>query len=93
LSKVYLGDTGTLLVLDTLQSLAGATAVSIEARRPNGTTVSWAGTVVESTKVQHTSLAGTFDLAGDWKLQARVTLPTGTWAGEAVALRVYRLFE
>jgi hypothetical protein len=93
MTKVYVGDTGTELQLDTGVSLASATAQSIEARRPDGTTVSWAGTVVESTKVRYISLADTFNQAGDWKLQAKVTLPTGTWTGEAVALRVYRLFE
>lgn len=93
MSKVYVGDTGTAIVLDVGVSLAGATAQSIEARRPDGTSVSWAGTVFESTKVRFISLVGTFSQPGDWKLQARVTLPTGTWTGEVAKLTVYRPFD
>lgn len=91
--KPYVGDVGTEIKLNVGVSLAGATAQSIEAKRPDGTTVSWPGTVVESTKVRFTSQAGTFNMPGVWKLQARVTLPTGTWAGEVVKLNVYRLFD
>lgn len=91
--KVYMGDTGTELKLDTEVSLATATAQSIEARRPDGTTVSWPATVVEGTKVRFFTLADTLNAAGDWKLQARVTLPTGAWTGEVATLRVYRLFD
>lgn len=93
MTKVYVGDTGTALVLDTGQSLAGATAVSIEARKPNGTAVSWAGAVFETTKVRYISQAGTFDQAGDWKLQAYVQLPSGTWRGETALLPVFASFK
>lgn len=93
MSKVYVGDTGTAIELDVGVSLAAATAQSIEARRPDGTTVSWAATVVDGTKVRFITLADTLNQAGEWKLQARVVLPSGTWTGEAVALRVFRLFE
>jgi hypothetical protein len=94
MTKVYVGDIGTALVLDTGQSLAGASSVSIEARKPNGSTeVSWTAAVVETTKVQHISLVGTFDMPGEWKLQARVVLASGTWLGETVGLTVYRPFS
>ena len=93
MTKTYIGDIGTAIVLDTGQSLAGASAVSIEVLKPVGAApVSWAGTVVESTKVQFVSLADTFASAGEYKLQARVVLPGGTWLGETVGLTVYRPF-
>lgn len=94
MTKTYIGDTGTAIVLDTGHSLAGASAVSIEARKPNGSIeVSWPGTVVESTKVQFLTLAGTLDQAGEWLLQARVELSSGTWLGETARLTVYRPFS
>ena len=93
MTKTYIGDTGTAIVLDTGQPLAGASSVSILARKPNGSTeVTWAGSVVETTKVQFQTLADTLDMAGEWKLQARVVLPSGTWLGETAALTVYRPF-
>ena len=93
MTKTYVGDIGTAIVLDTGQSLAGASSVSIEVLRPGGTVqASWPGTVVESTKVQFVSLPDTFASAGEHKLQARVVLPSGTWLGETVGLTVYRPF-
>ena len=93
MTKTYIGDIGTAIVLDTGQSLAGASAVSIEVLRPGGTVLaSWPATVVESTKVQYISAADTFAAAGEHKLQARVVLPSGTWLGETVGLTVYRPF-
>lgn len=93
MTKPYVGDTGTIIQLDTGASLTGATSLSIEAKRPDGTVVSWAATAVDGTKVQFVTLANSLNMAGDWKLQARVTLPTGTWTGEVATLRVYRLFD
>ena len=66
---------------------------SFQACKPNGSTeVTWVATVVESTKVQFVTLADSLDMAGEWKLQARVVLPSGTWLGETVRLTVYRPF-
>lgn len=93
MTKTYVGDIGTAIVLDTGQALAGASAVSIEARKPDGTLVSWPGTVVESTKVQFVSVADTFSRAGEWLLQAKVVLPSGTWLGETAALAVSKPFS
>lgn len=93
MTKVYVGDIGTLLQLDTGQPLSGATSVSIEVRKmATGVEVSLPGVVVSSTKVQVTSVADTFDVAGEWLLQAKVVLPSGTWLGETVPLRIYPKF-
>lgn len=92
MNKVYVGDTGTAIILDTGTSLATATSVGIEVKKPNGSKVNWAGSVVESTKVSFVTLAGTLDQPGEWKLQAVVTLPNGTWKGETVVVRVYPPF-
>ncbi len=93
MTKPYVGDTGTIIQLDTGASLAGASEMTIEARRPDGTTVSWAATAVDGTKLQFVTLANTLNQAGDWKLQARVVMPGGTWLGETVKFAVYRPFD
>lgn len=94
MTKIYIGDTGTAIVLDTGQSLAGASSVSIVALKPNGaTSVTWVGAVVETTKISFTAPVGTFDQAGEWKLQALVVLPTGSWRGETARLTVYWPFN
>ncbi len=93
MSKVYVGDTGTAIVLDVGVNISAATAQSIEAQRPDGSTVSWAGTIFETNKVRFVTQANSLNQAGDWKLQSRVVLPTGTWLGEVVKLTVYRPFD
>jgi hypothetical protein len=93
MSKVYVGDTGTAIVLDTLQDLTTASLAAIEVRKPNGQTVTWTAAVFETTKVRFVTLAGTFDMAGEWALQAKVTMPAGSWLGEVAPLRVYAPFN
>lgn len=93
MSKVYVGDTGTLIVLDCGQDISAATARSIEVRKPDGATVSWAASASGTNSIAFTTLAGSLDQAGEWLLQASVTLPSGKWLGETVALQVYGQFE
>ncbi len=90
--KVYIGDTGTVIVLDCGQDISAATVRSIEARRPNGTTVTWSAVASGTTAVSYTSTVETFDMPGEWRLQALVTLPTGKWRGEVARLEVYGVF-
>lgn len=91
--KIYVGDVGTVLVLDCGQDISAAIARSIEVRKPGGSPVSWAASASGLNAIQYVSLAETFDLAGYWVLQAKVTLPTGVWLGESVSLHVYRKFK
>jgi hypothetical protein len=91
-TKTYIGDTGTVIELDTGVSLVGATEVSIEAQKPDGALASWTGAAA-GTQISYTSLAGTFDQAGAWLLQARAVLPSGAWRGETAKLMVYAPFS
>lgn len=92
MSKVYVGDTGTVIVLDCGQDVSAASARSIEYRKPDGTTGSWAASASGTNAIQFTTLAGTLDQAGRWRLQAKVTLPSGVWLGETADLMVYPAF-
>lgn len=93
MDTVYVGDETTAIELDCRADLGAATAVSIEAQRPDGSTVSWAGSVFEVTKVRVVLPAGALTIAGDWKLQPLVVIPPGAWRGKTVKMRVYRVFE
>lgn len=92
MSKVYVGDTGTAIVLDCGQDVSSATARAIEVRKPDGALTSWAATAGGSTEIRYLTLSNTLDMPGDWTLQAKVTLPSGMWLGETVVLRVYAPF-
>jgi hypothetical protein len=91
MSKVYVGDTGTLVELDTGADLSTATLVNVKAKKPDGTAVTWVATV-SGTTVRYTTLTADFDQHGGWTLQAYVEMPTGRWTGEAAALTVYPAF-
>lgn len=89
MSKTYIGDTGTEVILDCGQDVSSASARTIEARKPDGSTVSWPAVAEGANGIKATSAADTFDQAGAWRLQARVTIGAGTWRGETATLRVF----
>lgn len=92
MTKLYVGDTGTVITLDCGQDISAATARSIEVRKPDKTLVSWPATASGTTAIQFATLAGSLDMPGTWRLQAKVTMPTGVWRGETAQLEVYNLF-
>ena len=90
--KVYVGDTGTIIVLDCGEDISSAISRTIQARKPSGQVVSWNATASGTNSISFTSQQGTFDQAGTWKLQAVIITPNGTWKGETVAVQVYPSF-
>ena len=91
--KLYIEDTGTAIILECGQDISGATARSIEVRKPSGTIVSWPAVASGTTAIRFDTLITTLDEPGVWYLQAKVTLPTGTWRGETASVTVYRAFK
>jgi hypothetical protein len=92
-TKVYVGDTGTSIILDCGQSIADATARSIEVKKPDGTTTSLAAVASGTNAIKYDTLVNTFATPGKYKLQAKVTTPAGVWLGETVELTVYDKFK
>lgn len=90
--KVYIGDTGTSVILDCGQDISSATARTIEVKKPDGSTTTWTASASGTTAISYTSVSGTFDVAGEWRLQAKVTLPSGVWRGETASLYVWPVF-
>lgn len=94
MAKVYSGDIGTDIVLDTLVPLATATLLSIKVKEPNGTTTTWSGTLDSTTKIKHTLVLGdTQNKHGTFKLQSYAEFPGWSGLGETVDLEVYPAFE
>ena len=87
--KVYVGDTGTAIIIDCKQDISAATARVIRARKPDGTVVTWSAVASGSTSVRFDTLVDTFDAPGRWLVQPRVALPGGEWRGATVAIDVY----
>ena len=90
--KVYIGDIGTEIILDTGQDLSTATSLKIKYRKPNGTTGEWAASQVsgDSTKMKYVTQEGDLDVAGTWELQAYVEFASWQGHGEIATLVVYK---
>lgn len=94
MSGIYKGDVGTIISLNTGVVISGATALSIEALKPSGAKVSWSGIIGDDTKsVEHVITAGELDEAGDYIVQAKLTLGSGIWRGASVTLKILDAFK
>lgn len=92
MSKIYVGDVGTLVQVETGQDLTGATSLTLEVRKPGGALTTWAATP-QGTKLLYISSVESFDQSGIWKLQSRVILPSGAWRGETAIFEVFPPFS
>lgn len=90
--SVFIGDVGTVIVLDTGSTITDATSVKIKYLRPDGSNGEWTGTIYETTKVKYILQAGDLNVAGTWKLQAYVVLPTWSGYGTSANLEVIKPF-
>jgi hypothetical protein len=93
MNNVYKPDIGTVISLNTGQVITGGTLLSIEVKKPSGALASWQGFIGADTRsVEHTILAGELDEAGDYILQAKLSLSGGTFRGKSVELPVLEIF-
>lgn len=87
--KVYVGDIGTEIIVNCGQSIVGATATSLEVRKPGGKEVSWAASVYNDNYLKYTVVVDDFEKAGIYKVQSKLTLSGWTGRGETDNFRVY----
>jgi len=93
-NKVYENDIGTEIKLNAGTSLAGHTVLEIHYLKPDGAggwvEGIWTATDVETTKAQFiTTASGDLSPNGNWKVKIYADLPSGTWWGETVEMKVY----
>ena len=93
MSKYYVGDVGTDIIVDCGVDITGATDTTMKVKKPDGTTVSWTATVYNSNYLKFTTIADSFDQAGVWKLQSSLTLGGWTGLGETAEFTIYDPYE
>ncbi len=94
--KIYLGDYGVIVEVSTGIDLTLATSYELSITKANGRKVSWSPTpVVPLTGglISYTTISGDLDVAGDYKLQAKVRFVSGYFIGETAVFHVYNLWE
>lgn len=94
--KIYKGDYGVLVRVDTKVNLTDAIAFLLKVYKPDGREVCWTPTV-ESPAIAgiliYTTVQGDLDTTGTYKLFAQVDFVSGRFIGEVATFRVYDLWE
>jgi len=95
--EIHVGDIGTafrvaLLDGETPVDVSGATALTIFLKKPDSTVLTKTAAFYTDGSdgiIQYVSVEDDLDLAGTWRIQARATLPTGTWSSSTGRFKVY----
>ncbi len=95
--EIHVEDIGTsfrVTVYDgnVIVDIASASTMTLNFFKPDKTTLS--KTAVHFTDgtdgiLEYITISGDLDQAGKWKIQAVVTLPTGTWSSDITKFTVY----
>lgn len=96
--EIHLGDIGTafevtLMDCDVVVDISSASSIEIIFKKPDKSVVTQ--TAVFQTDgtdgiIQYITVLGDLDQIGTWYLQAKVTLPTGTWSSDTSKFKVYK---
>ena len=92
-NKVYVGDIGTIITLDTGEDITSATTCDIKVRKGDGTLTTWTGVLSDSNSISYTILAGDLNCTGTYSVQAYIIMPSWRGLGETAQFRVYDTFE
>jgi hypothetical protein len=95
--RIYVGDVGTILTVDAQDpdaaaiNLTGMT-LTLEVWKPGATSpVSWAGTMVGTTKIRYAVVTGDWSVAGEYRIQAKILDGTKPIHGAAYRFDVHAL--
>lgn len=97
--EIHLNDIGTVFRLTIVDcdlvaiDISTATVKNVTFKRPDGTTFTKTGVfATDGTDgvIDYVTIDGDLDMSGEgWKIQAVVTLSTGTWSSEIGLFTVY----
>ncbi len=94
MSKIYVGDVGTVILINMGEDISAATTANLIVRKPgDDTDYTWTGSVYNDDYLKYTTLSGNLSVEGEYKLQPSIVLPTWSGKGETVIIRVYDEFE
>lgn len=104
MSKHYVGEIGTDILLDCGTDISDAVQQEIWYRKPGAVAMgSWTGALFSSHStetgaagtnfISYTLAAGDLDLPGDWRFQAYIATAVGTWWGDMIKETIYDKME
>lgn len=92
--KPFVGDTGTLIEVETKVDLSAASVLRIDIVKPDETTAQWVGAKSsdDDSILQYTVVSGDFDQAGIYSGQAYVEWDASNkWYGQTFEFDVFAL--
>lgn len=95
--EIHVGDIGTAFKVtlkdcDVIVDVSTASLKEIVFKKPDKTIVTKPAAFVTDGidgEIQYITIDGDLDAKGTWYIQARVTLPTGTWSSDIDKFKVY----
>ena len=94
--KVFVGDVGTAIILDCGEDVSGGSNPRIAYQKPSyesGASGEWVAEVYQSNYLKYVTVDGDLDEAGDYRVQAKLTLSGWTGRGETALFKVYGVFQ
>lgn len=93
--KVFVGDIGTAIILDCGEDVSAGINPRIAYQKPSydGVSGEWVAEVYQSNYLKYVTVDGDFDEAGDYRVQAKLTLSSWTGRGETAIFKVYNVFQ
>ena len=88
MGKIYEGQVGVRIELETSSDLSGATLTEIKYKKPGGDKGVWAATV-DGTKIYYVTTADELDKRGVLQVQAHVTGAGFDLLGETAKVQIY----
>jgi len=77
----YVGDVGTVIIVDLCNDITAATLVALDVVKPDGTQVRWSGSVWETTKIRYVVGPNDLNVAGEYRIQPYLEILG--WSGHA----------
>ncbi len=90
LAKIYKGDIGQQILLDAGQDISAASLLQMKYKKPDGSTGTWAATLVGLDSAYHNTILGDLDQTGNWEIQLYIELGVVKLHGAIVSFHVYK---
>lgn len=93
MDKIYKGIIGLTIRVNTNVDITLATATTLQVKKPDGTEVVWAASIVDTYFLEHDTIVGDIDQVGKYIIQASLTLAGWTGRGESSEMFVFDNYQ
>lgn len=90
--RIYVGDIGTVILIDMGTDISDATTTNINVRKKGGDVV-WSASISGTNYLTYTIEEDDLDVAGTYYLQPYIVTPSWTGRGETVTMEVFEVFK